>query len=265
MKAPLTATDPEGEPLKVEWRLVGEAARYATGRRRRGGPAGLPRERGPIVERLGRADHAERRRRVSAVSPTSATARAGAAVANVPLLVKGPVELPEAKVATLPLVIYDEAADADPPYAPSGCMGNTKAIKMDPACADRPHAGKTCLRVEYAAKADWGGVVWQSPANDWGDKPGGFDITGAKTLSFWARGEEAARSSPSSSACSAATRRSSTRPPAKLDKVTLKPEWKQYTIDLKGRDLARIKTGFAWVLAADGKPVTFYLDDVRYE
>jgi hypothetical protein len=29
--------------------------------------------------------------------------------------------------------------------------------------------------------------------------------------------------------------------------------------------LSRIKTGFAWTLAANGHPVTFYLDDIRYE
>jgi hypothetical protein len=34
---------------------------------------------------------------------------------------------------------------------------------------------------------------------------------------------------------------------------------------LSGLDLSRIITGFAWVVAGQGAPVTFYLDDVRYE
>ena len=50
-----------------------------------------------------------------------------------------------------------------------------------------------------------------------------------------------------------------------LDKVALTPAWTHYAIDLKGRDLSRIKTGFAWIMAADGAPITFYLDDVRFE
>ena len=68
-------------------------------------------------------------------------------------------------------------------------MGDTKAIKLDPAWAERPQSGKTCLRCEFAADHGWGGVVWQSPANDWGDRGGGYDLTGAKKLTFWARGE----------------------------------------------------------------------------
>ena len=51
----------------------------------------------------------------------------------------------------------------------------------------------------------------------------------------------------------------------KLEKVALTKEWKKYTIDLTGKDLARIKTGFSWVVAGQGHPLTFYLDDIRYQ
>lgn len=50
-----------------------------------------------------------------------------------------------------------------------------------------------------------------------------------------------------------------------LDKVRLSDDWKQYSIDVSGGDLSRIVTAFAWVVAGQGKPVTFYIDDVRYE
>jgi hypothetical protein len=36
-------------------------------------------------------------------------------------------------------------------------------------------------------------------------------------------------------------------------------------IDLEGKDLTRIKTGFVWTLAGQGAPVVFYLDDIRFE
>jgi hypothetical protein len=52
---------------------------------------------------------------------------------------------------------------------------------------------------------------------------------------------------------------------AKLAGVKLTKAWKQYEIDLSGKDLSRIKTGFCCTWAASGKPITFYLDDVRYE
>jgi hypothetical protein len=47
--------------------------------------------------------------------------------------------------------------------------------------------------------------------------------------------------------------------------VELAKDWQQYTIDLSGKDLTCIKTGFGWTLAAPGRPVTFYLDDIQYE
>lgn len=52
----------------------------------------------------------------------------------------------------------------------------------------RPHSGETCIRVDYKDPQGWAGVVWQSPAGDWGDKPGGWNLSGAERLSFWARG-----------------------------------------------------------------------------
>ena len=47
--------------------------------------------------------------------------------------------------------------------------------------------------------------------------------------------------------------------------VTLATEWRQVVLPLAGKDLSCIKTGFCWVVAGQGKPVVFYLDDVRYE
>jgi hypothetical protein len=46
--------------------------------------------------------------------------------------------------------------------------------------------------------------------------------------------------------------------------VRLTTKWQKLRLPLDGRDLTRIKTGFGWSLAGQGKPVTFYLDDIRY-
>ena len=188
-----------------------------------------------------------------------------AATANLPLFVNGPEVAPAARSAKLPFVVYDEADREKRPYVPSGYMGNTKAIKMTEDCPDDPHAGKTCLRVEFGANDGWGGVAWQDPPNDWGDAPGGFDLAGAKRLSFWARGEKGGEAVGFAMGILGRDKKFSDTASGKLDKVTLTPEWKRYTIDLDGKDLSRIKTGFSWSLAADGQPVTFFLDDIRYE
>ena len=47
--------------------------------------------------------------------------------------------------------------------------------------------------------------------------------------------------------------------------VKLKTEWRRYEIDLKDEDLTRVKTPFVWTMGGRGKPVTFYLDDIRFE
>jgi len=72
--------------------------------------------------------------------------------------------------AKLPFAVYAEAGDTF--WIPSGNMGNTNAIKMFDDGTDNPKSGKTCLKAEHTAPDNGGGVVWQSPANNWdGEKP----------------------------------------------------------------------------------------------
>ena len=49
-----------------------------------------------------------------------------------------------------------------------------------------------------------------------------------------------------------------------LTNVVLTKDWNRYSIPLRGLDLRQIKTGFGWSLAGQGKPVIFFLDDIRY-
>ncbi len=191
--------------------------------------------------------------------------RGGAAVANVPLRVKGPVVAPKGRKVELPLVVYDEASRERPAYVPTGWMGNHKAVRLTPDAAEEPHAGKTCLKVEYGDKDGWAGVVWQSPANDWGERPGGCDLTGAKKLTFWARGAGGGKAVNFELGLIAKDKPFPDTGHAKLEGVKLTKAWKQYAIDLGGQDLTRIKTGFCCVWSGQGGPLTFYLDDVRYE
>jgi hypothetical protein len=144
-------------------------------------------------------------------------------------------------------------------------MGETKAIKMNPAWTTQPHTGQTCLRCDFDAAAGWGGVTWQNPAGDWGDRGGGYDLTGAKKLTFWARGEKGGEAVSFLFGTLAKTKKFSDTGSGKLEKVTLGKEWQRYEIDVNGQDLTRIKTGFVWTLASPGQSVTFYLDDIRWE
>ena len=278
--ARLAASDPQHDPIKVEWVLQADPETYKTGGGREDQPPVYP---DAIVS--GTAQSAEVKlpadpgayRLYAYVRNT----QGGAAVANVSLdadqslapakpvdAVKGMDAAKDpakstVKKAKLPLVVYAESADPTP-YTPSGYMGTTAAIKMNPACTTQPHSGKTCLQVDYTNIDGWGGVVWQDPANDWGKLPGGLNLTGAKTLSVWARGDkggEVVTFLYGLLGDDAAYPDSSTG----KTQVTLTKDWKQYTIDVSGKDLSDIKTGFVWTLAANGSPVRFYLDDIQYQ
>jgi hypothetical protein len=262
VRAALAASDPDGDRLAVRWVLQREAHAYGVGGDEEEVPPTFP---AAIVK--GDA------KRVEVKMPREgggyrlfayvSDGKGGAAVANVPLRVKGPVPVPKGRKAKLPLVVYDEAGRASPPYTPSGWMGTVKALKVDEACATRPHAGKTCLRVEYKDRAGWAGVVWQHPANDWGDRPGGWDLTGAKRLTFWARGEKGGEEVTFELGLIGKDRKFPDTARARLEKVKLTTAWRKLSLDLAGKDLSRIKTGFAFTVA--GGPVTFYLDDVVFE
>ncbi len=260
----LEAADAESDPLKVQWVLQHDPVQNNTGGATEEAPPTYPEaivkaDAGSVELKMPRIGGGYR------LFAFVHDNHGGAAVANVPLFVEGGDKAPPpaARKAKLPLVVYDEAGEG--PYIPSGYMGNNGAIKMDASCELNPHSGKTCLKVEYTASDNWGGVVWQSPANDWGDAPGGFDLTGARKLTFWARGDKGGEAVSFLLGLIGRNKPFFDTASAKLDSQKLTTQWKQYSIDLAGLDLTRIKSGFVWTLAAQGAPITFYLDDIRYE
>ncbi len=263
MDAMLNVSDAENDPLNVTWQLASDPENYGAGGDAESDPPVYP---AAIVH--GNAQGAKIR------LPTDgglyrliATVRdnhAGAAVANLPIRVDAPALAVKRPRATLPVVIY--AAGGDPSmYTPSGWMGDAKAIRLDPACPSHPHAGKTCLRCEFAATAGWGGVAWQHPANDWGELDGGYDLTGAKRLTFWARGEQGGETVDFKFGIIAHDKKYFDTAHGELEKMALTSEWRHYEISVEKQDLSRIKTGFVWSLASPGRPVVFYLDDIRWE
>ena len=263
LKAALSVRDPEGDPLRVEWLLQRDPEEYGSGGDSELAPPSVPEAivHGDLTGAEVRLPQEGGLYRLFAVVRDG---QGGAAVANVPLRVDAPSTLARARAATLPLRLYAEDGDA-PTYIPAGWMGDTKSIKVDPACPTDPHAGKTCLRCDFMASAGWGGVVWQNPPGDWGDRAGGYDLTGARKISFWARGEAGGEVVNFEFGSIAAPKKFHDTGKGSLPKVTLTPEWKKYEIPVTAPDLTRIKTGFIWTLASPGHPVTFYLDDIQWE
>ncbi len=174
-------------------------------------------------------------------------------------------DAPAAKAVKLPFMVYDERGSANNHYIPSGWMGNAKATKMDDGCSTNPHGGKTCLKLEYTATDNWSGIVWQDPANDWGDQTGGWNLTGAQKLKFWARGEKGDEVVSFKFGILGSDKKFSDSAKGEIADVKLTKDWTEYSIDLAGKDLTRIKTGFCWSVAGQSAPVVFYLDDIRFE
>lgn len=189
----------------------------------------------------------------------------GGAVANVPLKVAGEVSmdaLARGHKVPVPFAVYADDMNGSP-YAPSGYMGETAAIHLDEQSTTDPHSGKTCLQVVYDKPDGWGGVVWQSPANDWGDRPGGFDLSAADTLQIWARGEHGGEKVKLGFGLIDRDKPFYDTAKGEIE-VTLTKQWQSFKIPLVRHNAGRIKTGFYWTLAGQGKPVTFYLDDIAF-
>lgn len=185
-------------------------------------------------------------------------------VAPTKISVRGDMKEPQA----MPLYVYNNSLT--PPaksFAASGYMGDVGDIRVMGGYTNMYQVGVPCLKVMYAAAGDmaWGGVMWQNPANNWGDADGGYNLTKAKQLSFWARGEKGGESVEFKLGGMAAKHPDSDS--VSTGDVLLKNLWTQYTLDLSAANLSYISAGFGFVLKQDANPngCTFYLDDVKYE
>ncbi|MGE3596660.1 MAG: glycosyl hydrolase family 17 protein [Dehalococcoidia bacterium] len=216
------------------------------------------------------------------------------------------------------LPVYTDAAAPDNHFTPSGWMGGVTfpgAATLTECWTDNPHSGTTAIRITYdpmkvpgswgRMNAWWAGMYWVHPAENWGDRPGGLDLTGAKRLTFWARSERdgervtfiiggvgyargwlcGGQTQPyPDSVC-----------PWIGQTETLSTTWRRYVIDLTkpwcefdtspsarafsltpmdpdqcARDLSRVVAGFGWFINYEvGLTIEdkpiFYLDDIMYE
>ncbi|MBX7131746.1 MAG: hypothetical protein K1X67_03595 [Fimbriimonadaceae bacterium] len=260
--ANLQASDPEGKEVKVKWVLTGETVERLTAGKDEAVPDRHPEA---IIEK----SHTSAKIKVPAYGGAYRLFAyvfddiEGAAVANVPLFVEGPPKPVRTSKVELPLVVYSDGGKPLP-FAPSGWMGQTSALSLDLESKDKPQSGSSCARMTYADPTGWGGIAWRCPANDWGDQPLGFDLSGAKHLSFWMRGAKGGEKVNVEFGIIGKDKKYFDTASAKLE-IEAKKDWTRYQIALAGKDLSRIKTGFVVTIAGSGTPVTVFLDDVRFE
>ncbi|HEX6432190.1 MAG TPA: hypothetical protein VF008_31075 [Niastella sp.] len=160
-------------------------------------------------------------------------------------------------------------------FIASGWMGDGKDpqkryLKLDQSWASQPHSGTSCMKVSYSPGGPEGfaGIVWQNLPNNWCLSPGeDFSKKGYTTVRFWARGEkggEFVRFKAGGRPCTNGGQyRDSFE--SKERGYALEKEWKEYIIDITGKNLSSVISGFCWSASASSSKMEFYLDDVTYQ
>ncbi|NND10615.1 MAG: hypothetical protein HKN96_05360 [Flavobacteriaceae bacterium] len=163
---------------------------------------------------------------------------------------------------TLPFYVYKDGKDL--PYVPSAYMGNIDAIGVELEHKSDVHAGTAALKISYNAKDNWYGLGFVDPPNDWGDMLGGYDISGAKKFTFWAKTDS--KLQPVTIGFGLiGTDKPYPDSAKKQIEIKLTNKWKQYSINLKKLDLGAIRSGL--VLFSQSYNAAHYvlMDEVRFE
>ncbi len=155
-------------------------------------------------------------------------------------------------------------------FYPTGLAGDRSDVLFNLAYRTNTHSGKTCVRIDYKSRgsqgAFWAAMYWQNPAYNWGYKNGGgYNLSGASKLVFWARGEKGGEVIDQFTIGGAiGTYGDSAK--ASIGPVVLTNEWQKHEISLEGADLSFISSGFSWVISHFKNPegAVFYLDDIYY-
>ena len=170
-----------------------------------------------------------------------------------------------------PFYIFSDKGSRLNHFVSSGFMPNGKCLSLDDTWVENCYAGKNCIKITYDIDCStkdlkWAGIYWLNPADNWGKQKGGFNLTSAQKLTFWARGEKGGEQIQEFKV-GGITGDYPDSDTAVIGPVILTVEWKQYTIDLRGKDLSYISGGFAWATNVDVNPqsCTFYLDEIKFE
>jgi len=170
-----------------------------------------------------------------------------------------------------PFYVYDAGGSDKNHYAPEGWMGDSSDIGFDDNFQRDPDAARpSVIQITYTPRGNerWAGIYWwDPPESDWGNIDGGFNLSCATKLTFWARGEHGGEKAEFKVGGLEGTYKDSLWPALSTEPIVLTDTWVQYTLDLSGQDLGHIIGGFVWVterrLNSDG--ATIYLDDIRFE
>lgn len=163
---------------------------------------------------------------------------------------------------SLPFYVYED--NEEPPYFASGYMGNYKDLDVDVNYKREKHSGTSSIRIHYKAISGWYGIAFVDPANDWGYILGGYDISGAKTFSFWAKSDFSGVSAKIGFGLIDKDKPFPDTSKTSIN-IDLTSKWKKYTIKTKKLDLSCIRSGLVLFSNGYGSSHKIYIDDVVFE
>ncbi|MBU1078779.1 MAG: hypothetical protein KKH98_15890 [Spirochaetes bacterium] len=180
---------------------------------------------------------------------------------------KGNKEFRGVRISKFPFYIYSNKLSISY-FALSGYLGDVVNIKI--LKVEDPYSFKKCMRIAYKPTFEdqnygWAGIFWQWPPNNWGDNDrGGYDLSKARFLYFYARGSKGNELIEFKIGGVKGPYGDSDEATSGI--IALSKKWKLYKIDLRKKDLKNIIGGFAVLfqshLNQDG--ATVYLNDVYY-
>jgi hypothetical protein len=194
------------------------------------------------------------------------------------------------------IAVYDDIGSGGNHFLAQGQLPDGDSlVTMDTSSTDNPHSGATAIRCTFQTNgSNWGGfylmnglLVSNLAVPYFGDavipgtsmavtNPGGLDLSGATTLTFWLRGEEGNEEiqffmggvgrDASNGAPSDAFWDSTPRWPKAGTIFKATKSWTKQTISVGQLNLTNIMGGFGWVADALHNPAgaVFYLDDIQY-
>ena len=109
------------------------------------------------------------------------------------------------------------------------------------------------------------GVAWQHPVNDWGDEPGGFDLTGAEKLTFWARGAEGGERLDFGVGLIGDDKPYPDSMQVRKENVKLRRRGSSTPSIWMTRTCRASRRASSGPMAGQGRTLTFYLDDIQFE
>jgi hypothetical protein len=155
-------------------------------------------------------------------------------------------------------------------YIPSIWLNGDSNMFYDQNHIISPHSGESCIKVEWNGKKGndgylWNGIMWQAIE---GNTENGINLTGATKLTFWAKANEPGlrvkflMGLKNKDSCGEILY--DTYGWATLDTI-----WKEYIIDLSGKDLSNVAGGFGFsfnnINDPDPDGFVFYLDDIKFD